>query len=500
VGLFFIDRPVFAWVIAILMMLAGGISLAYLPIEQYPPIAAPTVNVTTIYPGASAKIVEDSVVQVIEQRLTGIDNLRYLASTSDSSGTGTIILTFETGTNPDIAQVQVQNKLQLAMPLLPQEVQRNGVVVSKSRSNFLLVLSFSDPTGSMNELDIGDFVNSTLVDNLSRISGIGSVTVFGQQHAMRVWLDPKKLTNYKFTVPEVIAAIRAQNAQVSGGQLGELPAVEDQQLNAPIYIQSRLQTTEQFKNILLRVDDAGGRVFLSDVARVEMGATAYKPTGRYQGEPAVGIGLQLATGANALRTAERVFTYIDKLKDEFPPGLQVSYPYDTTIFVKLSIEKVIHTLIEAIVLVFLVMYLFLQNFRATLIPTIAVPVVLLGTFAVLAACGFTINMLTMFAIVLAIGLLVDDAIIVVENVERLMTEEQRDTKMHAVNYRRSGGHCCCPIFCVRPHGLFPRCHGSYLPPVFYHACVRYAAFGCGGACFNACFVCHPSQTPQPTRP
>jgi hydrophobe/amphiphile efflux-1 (HAE1) family protein len=424
VGLFFIERPVFAWVISIIIMLGGIIAFQYLPVEQYPAISPPAINISASYPGASAKLLSESVVQVIEQRLTGIDNLRYMSSTSDSSGSVSLTLTFETGTDPDTAQVQVQNKLSLAMPLLPEEVRRSGVIVTKTRSNLLMVISFFDINNTMNQLQIGDYITSRLADNLGRISGVGSISVFGQQHAMRVWLNPQKLASYKVTVPEVIAAIRAQNAIVSGGQLGELPALENQQLNAPIYVQSRLQTVEQFEKILIRADTKAGRVFLSDVARIEMGGNVYKPTARYQGDPAVGVGVQLASGANALKTSSAIKDFIEKVKPSLPPGLMVDYPYDTTTFVKLALYKVLYTILEAICLVFFVMYIFLQSFRTTLIPLIAIPVVLLGTLAVLAVTGFSINLLTMFALVLAIGLLVDDAIIVVENVERLMEEDQ----------------------------------------------------------------------------
>ena len=420
---FFIDRPIFAWVIAIIIMLAGLLSLLRLPISMYPEVAPPAVEISATYPGASAKVVEDSVTQIIEQNMKGLDGLLYFSSNSAANGMATITLTFASGTDPDIAQVQVQNKLQLAMPLLPQAVQQQGVNVAKSSSSFLQVVGFVSEDGSMNANDIADYVGSTIVDPLSRVPGVGSIQVFGGKYAMRIWLDPGKLQTYRLSVDEVVAAVRAQNAQVAIGQLGGAPSVEGQQLNATINAQERLQTPEQFRDIVVRSTADGGQLRLGDVARVELGAETYDFVTRYNGKPSTGIAITLATGANALDTAEGVKATLAELQKDFPAGLQAVVPYDTTPFVKVSIKGVVKTLIEAIVLVFLVMYLFLQNFRATLIPTIAVPVVLLGTFGVLAALGFSINMLTMFAMVLAIGLLVDDAIVVVENVERIMAEE-----------------------------------------------------------------------------
>ncbi|EWY37354.1 multidrug transporter [Skermanella stibiiresistens SB22] len=420
---YFIDRPVFAWVIAIVIMLAGGLSILGLPIEQYPSIAPPSVRINATYPGASAQTVEGTVTQVIEQQMNGLDHLRYISSNSDSSGTAQITLTFNPEADPDIAQVQVQNKLQLAMPRLPQEVQQQGVQVSKGNNTFLMVMGFVSSDGSKGQNDIADFVASNIQDPISRVSGVGTLTLFGAQHAMRVWLDPNKLISYGLTTTDVVGAITAQNAEVSAGQLGGSPAIPGQQLNATIIAQTRLETPEEFGRILVRVNQDGSQVRLSDVARIDVGAENFNTIARYNGKPAAGMGVSLATGANALDTAELVRARIEELKPFFPAGVEVVYPYDTTPFVKLSIEGVVHTLLEAIVLVFAIMYLFLQNFRATLIPTIAVPVVLLGTFGVLAAAGFTINTLTMFAMVLAIGLLVDDAIVVVENVERVMAEE-----------------------------------------------------------------------------
>ncbi len=420
---FFIDRPIFAWVIAIIIMLAGALSITQLPISQYPTIAPPTVSINATYPGASAKVVEDSVTQIIEQNMKGLDGLLYFSSTSQASGAASITLTFESGTDPDTAQVQVQNKLQLAMPLLPQEVQRQGVNVSKSSSGFLQVIAFVSEDNSMGKDDISDYVAANLVDPLSRVPGVGTLQVFGAKYAMRIWLDPNKLETYRLSPTDLIAAIQAQNAQVTVGQLGGTPAVPGQQINATITAQSRLQTPEQFRNIVLRSNTNGSALLLSDVARVELGAENYDFISRYNGQPATGVAISLATGANALDTAAGVSAALEELKPSFPAGLKAVVPFDTTPFVKVSIKGVIVTLLEAIALVFLVMYVFLQNFRATLIPTIAVPVVLLGTFGILAALGFSINMLTMFAMVLAIGLLVDDAIVVVENVERVMSEE-----------------------------------------------------------------------------
>jgi multidrug efflux pump len=421
---FFIDRPVFAWVIAIIIMLAGTLSITTLPISRYPTIAPPTINISAIYPGASAQTVEDSVTQIIEQNMKGLDGLIYMNSSSDSSGAVSIALTFESETDPDIAQVQVQNKLQLAMPLLPQIVQQQGVSVTKANSGFLLVLGFVSEDNSMDRIDIADFIATRIVDPLSRVPGVGNVQQFGAGYAMRIWLDPDKLNTYRLTPNDIITALRAQNAQVSVGQLGATPAIDGQQLNATIVAQGRFETAEEFRNIILRSGVDGSVLRLGDVARVEMGASDYGFVSRYNTKEASGIAVTLATNANALSTADGIRALIDELEPTFPAGLKVVTPFDTTPFVRVSIHEVVKTLIEAVVLVFLVMLLFLQNVRATLIPTIAVPVVLLGTFGVLAAAGYSINMLTMFAMVLAIGLLVDDAIVVVENVERVMREEK----------------------------------------------------------------------------
>ncbi len=420
---YFIDRPIFAWVIAIILMLAGALALRTLPIAQFPEIAAPKVTISTLYPGADARTLENTTTQIIEQQMKGIDNLRYFSSTSDSAGNLNITLTFEQGTDADIAQVQVQNKLAQATPLLPQEVQQSGLRVNKSSASFLLVIALYSDKGTFDQVDLGDFVASRLQDPLSRIKGVGDTQVLGAQYAMRIWLDPFKLTNLGLTVADVTAAIRAQNAQVSAGQIGSLPAVSRQALNATVTAQSRLQTPEQFRQIILRSASNGSTVRLADVARVELGSENYSFQARFNGKAAAGFGIRLAPGANALDTVKAVKAEVAGLAKQFPEDIKVDFPVDNSTFVELSVEQVIHTLLEAIVLVFVVMFVFLQNWRATLIPTIAVPVVLLGSFAVLQLAGFTINTLTLFGMVLAIGLLVDDAIVVVENVERLIQEE-----------------------------------------------------------------------------
>ncbi len=420
---FFIDRPVFAWVIAIIIMLAGGLAVFNLPISMYPPIAPPSIDIRASYPGASAQVVENSVTQVIEQNLTGLDGLLYFSSNSSANGAAAISLTFATGTDPDTAQVQVQNQVQAAMAQLPQSVQQQGVRVNKASNGFLQVLAFYSADGKMGRADISDYVSTNLSEPLSRVPGVGRVQVFGAKYAMRIWLNPEKLDTYKLTTNEVIAAIRGQNAQVAVGQLGGTPAREGQQLNATINAQDRLQTAEEFRDIVIRANTDGSTLRLGDIAKVELGAENYDYQTRYNGKAASGVGISLASGGNALETVENIAKLMEELKPFFPEGLELAIPFDTTPFVRVSIKGVVTTLIEAIILVFLVMYLFLQNIRATIIPTIAVPVVLLGTFGILAALGFSINMLTMFAMVLAIGLLVDDAIVVVENVERIMSEE-----------------------------------------------------------------------------
>ncbi len=425
---FFIHRPVFAWVLAIIMMIAGGLAILQLPIAQYPTIAPPAVAISATYPGADAQTVQDTVTQVIEQNMNGIDNLMYMSSTSDSAGSVTITLTFKSGTDPDIAQVQVQNKLQLATPLLPQEVQQQGISVEKSSSSFLLVAGFISDNPTTTQDDISDYVASNVKDPISRLNGVGDVQLFGAQYAMRVWLDGNLLNKYNLTPVDVINALQVQNDQIAAGQLGGTPALKGQQLNASIIAQTRLKDPQEFGKVTLRVNADGSVVHLKDVARIELGGENYNVVARINGKPASGLGIKLATGANALDTATAIKAKLAELQPYFPQGMKVVYPYDTTPFVKISIHEVVKTLFEAIILVFLVMYLFLQNMRATLIPTIAVPVVLLGTFAVLSMFGYSINTLTMFGMVLAIGLLVDDAIVVVENVERVMVEEKLSPK------------------------------------------------------------------------
>jgi multidrug efflux pump len=420
---FFIERPIFAWVVAIVVMLAGVLAIATLPVAQYPTIAPPAVNISASYPGADAETLETSVTQVVEQQLKGLDHLLYFSSNSQSNGQVTITATFASGTNPDVAQVQVQNKVQQATPLLPTQVQLQGIVVAKTQASFLMVVALYDDTGKNTDIDLGDYVNSKLQDPLSRVTGVGDLQIFGGQYAMRVWLDPYKLNNYKLDVSDVRGAILAQNVQVSAGQIGANPALPGQQLNATVTVQSRLRTADQFKSIILKTGVDGSVVRLSDVARVEMGAENYDVVAHYNTYPSAGMAIRLAPGANALKTVAAVKARVEQLKANFPEGMKVAFPVDSTTFVKLSIREVIQTLVEAIALVVAVMFIFLQNWRATLIPAIAVPVVLLGSFGVLAFAGYSINTLTLFALVLAIGLLVDDAIVVVENVERIMEEE-----------------------------------------------------------------------------
>ena len=423
---FFIHRPIFAWVIALVIMLAGVLSLTTMPVAQYPTIAPPVVTIAATYPGASAQTVENTVTQIIEQQMNGLDGLRYISSNSAGNGQASINLNFEQGIDPDIAQVQVQNKLQSATALLPEDVQRQGLKVTKSGASFMQVLAFYSPDGSLSAADIKDYVNSNISEPLSRVAGVGEVQVFGGSYAMRIWLDPAKMTSLQITPSDVATAINAQNSQVAVGQLGGAPSVQGQVLNATVNAQSMLQTPEQFRNIFLKNTASGAQVRLGDVARVELGSDNYQFDSKFNGKAAGGVAIKLATGANALDTAAAVEKRLSELRKNYPNGLKDQLAYDTTPFIKLSIESVVHTLIEAVVLVFIVMFLFLQNWRATIIPTLAVPVVVLGTFAVINIFGFSINTLTMFAMVLAIGLLVDDAIVVVENVERVMQEEHLD--------------------------------------------------------------------------
>jgi HAE1 family hydrophobic/amphiphilic exporter-1 len=420
---FFLDRPVFAWVIAIIMMVLGGLAIYNLPISQYPPIAPPSIAIDSFYPGASAETVENSVTQIIEQKMTGFDDMLYLSGTSDSAGASRIELTFKAGTNPDLAWAKVQNKLQLAMASLPEVVQRAGVMVSKSTRNYLIIIGLVSEDGSMDGNDLRDYAQSNLEKVLARVPGVGEVTNFGSQYAMRVWLDPDKLTDYHLTIEDVIVALRSYNVEVAAGQFGGAPAVEGQRLNSSIVVQNLLQTPDQFASIPIRTNTDGSVVRIKDVGRTELGTESYDIEAFYNGKPSAAMAIRQAPGANALDTANAIKSKLTEMSRYFPAGMKVVYPYDTTPFVEVAIEEVVKTLFEAIFLVFVVMYIFMGNIRATLIPTIAVPVVLLGTFAVLGAFGFSINMLTMFAMVLAIGLLVDDAIVVVENVERLMSEE-----------------------------------------------------------------------------
>ncbi|AZD30197.1 efflux RND transporter permease subunit [Pseudomonas chlororaphis] len=422
---FFIDRPIFAWVIAIVIMLAGALSISQLPLEQYPDIAPPTVRISATYTGASAKTVEDSVTQVIEQQLTGLDNLTYMSATSSSAGSASINLTFAAGTDPDVAQMQVQNKLQQAESRLPQSVQSEGLTVTKGGSDFLMIAALASDNESVTGTQVGDYISSTLLDQISRIDGVGEVQTLGSGYAMRIWLDPAKLEKYALMPSDVSAALEAQNTEVSAGQLGAVPAVPGQQLNATITARSKLQTEDEFRNVVVKSSSDGAVVLLSDVGRVELGSESYDMSTALNGRPASAMGIKLATGANALSVGDAVKARLKALEQFYPAEMQLKnvIAYDTTPFVSLSIEEVVKSLGEAIVLVVLIMFLFLQNFRATLIPAITVPVVLLGTFGVLALLGYSINTLTMFAMVLAIGLLVDDAIVVVENVERVMVEQ-----------------------------------------------------------------------------
>jgi len=420
---FFLDRPVFAWVIAIIIMLAGGLAIYRLPISQYPPIAPPSIYIQSFYPGASAETVENSITQIIEQKMTGLDKMIYLFATSDSSGSSRIELTFAPGTDPDLAWAKVQNKLQLAMASLPVVVQQQGVTVGKATRNYLMIVGLISEDGSMDGNDLRDYAQSNLEKVLARVPGVGEVENFGTQYAMRIWLNPDRLVDYRLTVDDVIAALQSYNVEVSAGQFGGAPAVEGQRLNASIIVQSMLKTPDQFAAIPVRVNPDGSIVRIRDVGRTELGTDSYDVDVLYNGKPSAGMAIRQAAGANALDTADAVKAKMKEMSRYFPPGMKVVYPYDTTPFVKVAIGEVVKTLLEAILLVFLVMWLFMGNIRATLIPTIAVPVVLLGTFAVLEFFGFSVNMLTMFAMVLSIGLLVDDAIVVVENVERIMSEE-----------------------------------------------------------------------------
>ncbi len=429
----FIDRPVTAWVIALLVMIAGVISIKSLPVSQFPSIAPPMISVTATYPGASAQVIEDTVTQVIENKMKGLDGLLYMSSTSESTGQAEIQLYFRNGTDADIAQMQIQNKLQTAMSSIPDAVQKQGIQVAKKARNFLMVVTLVSPDKSLNAFDLGDYAATHIIDQISRVEGVGETLQFSAEYAMRIWLNPHQLAKYELTSTDVVSAIQANNAVVTAGQLGASPAVEDQPINVTVNLQSRLKTVDDFRNVIVKTDESGATITVGDVSRVEIGADTYSKMARYEGTPAAGFAVKITPSANALDTAERVKKRMAELSELFPDGMEYLFPYDTTPFIQISIESVIQTLIEAVILVVLIMYLFLGNLRATFIPTITVPVVLLGTFGVLAYFGYSINTLTMFAMVLAIGLLVDDAIVVVENVERVMHEEAcRPRKPHVV--------------------------------------------------------------------
>ncbi|MFL6853887.1 MAG: efflux RND transporter permease subunit [Sphingomicrobium sp.] len=419
----FIDRPIFAWVIAILIMLLGLGAISKLPIAQYPDVAPPQVNIRASYPGASAQTLQDSVTQIMEQQLTGLDGMLYFQSSSSSRGTATINVTFEKGTDPDIAQVQVQNVVQAALSRLPQQVQQQGVRVTKSSTDFLLIIGVYDDSGRTTDMDVSDYLSSNIQDRIARVPGVGDVNVFGAPYAMRIWLDPAKMRSYSLNPGDVINAISSQNVEVAAGEVGGTPTVPGQMLNATVTASSKFQTVDQFRNIIVKAESSGARVRLSDVARVELGAENYNSDRRLNGKPGAGIAIFLAPGADALETADLVKAQVEQMAKSFPAGYRYAYAYDTTDFIKLSIEEVVKTLFEAMILVIIVMFVFLQSWRATLVPAIAIPVVLLGTFAVLYALDFSINTMTLFGLVLAVGLLVDDAIVVVENVERIMEEQ-----------------------------------------------------------------------------
>ncbi|KLR59414.1 efflux RND transporter permease subunit [Diaphorobacter sp. J5-51] len=420
---FFIERPIFAWVIAIFIMVIGAVSITQLPVAQYPTVAPPTIQVTVAYPGATAQTLEDNVLSVIEREMNGATGLAYMETTSQANGTGTIVLSFEPGTNDDLAQVDVQNRLSRATPRLPAAVTQQGVRVEKSRSNFLLFSILTSDNPDINIDALNDYAARNVVPELQRLPGVGGVTQFGSERAMRIWIDPAKLKGFNLSLDQVNASIRAQNVQVSAGNLGELPSPAGQTISATIVVKGQLSTPEEFGNVILRANTDGSTVRLKDVARIELGAQTYNFSGRLNGSPSVGMGVQLTSSANALATADAVKSKLAELQRYFPQGVAYTIPYDTSTFISVSIEKVVYTLLEAIGLVFLVMFLFLQNFRYTIIPTIVVPVALLGTFGALLAMGFSINVLTMFGMVLVIGIVVDDAIVVVENVERIMAEE-----------------------------------------------------------------------------
>ena len=420
---FFIHRPIFAWVIAIFVVLAGIVSITRLPVAQFPSVAPPTITVTATYPGATAQTLTDSVLQLIEREINGAEGLMYMSSSASATGSGELTVTFEPGTNPDLAQVDVQNRLARATPRLPSIVQSLGVRVDKSMSNFLMILTFQSDTGETSRDEISDYVNRNVVPEIQRLNGVGKAQLFAAGRAMRVWVDPAKLQGYNMSIAQINAAIAAQNQQISGGALGDTPSLPGTMMNATIVVPGQLSTPEEFGEVVLRSNSDGSTVRLKDVARVELGSESYATNSRLDGKPAVALAVQLTSTANAMATAKEVYSKMDQLEPFLPAGVKWAAPYDTSKFVKISIEKVLHTLLEAIVLVFIVMLIFLQNIRYTLIPTIVVPIALLGAFAVMYSVGLTINILSMFAMVLVIGIVVDDAIVVVENVERIMSEE-----------------------------------------------------------------------------
>ena len=494
---FFIRRPVFAWVCALLVMLAGLLALRQLPVAQYPSIAPPAVLISASYPGASAQVVENSVTQVLEQELKGLDNLLYFSSTSSSSGMAEIMLTFAQGSDIDTAQVQVQNKASQALSRLPQTVQQNGLMVNKVQSSFLLIVAFFDPSGKRSDTDIADWLASNLVDPLSRVEGVGSIQSFGSVYAMRIWLDPHKLASFNLMPGDVTAAVEAQNTEVAVGEIGARPASSEQQLNATVTALSRLQTVDEFRQVVLKTQASGAVVRLGDVARVELGSADYSSTSRLNGHPASGLAIMLAPGANALHTAEAVKARVAQLEPGFPQGIEKVFAEDSTRFVKLSIDKVLLTLLEAVLLVVLVMYVFLQNWRATLIPAITVPLVLLGTFAVLQLAGYSLNTLTLFAMVLAIGLLVDDAIVVVENVERIMLEHGLDARAATLQSMEEISGALVGIALVLsavflPLAFFDGSVGVILSPVCHHSGGGHGPVGPGGGEPDPGALCLPA--------
>jgi len=482
---FFLDRPVFAWVIAIIMMLGGGLAIYNLPISQYPPIAPPSIAIDAFYPGASAETVENSVIQIIEQKMTGFDKLLYMTATSDASGAGRIELTFAPGTDPDLAWSQVQNKLQLAMASLPEVIQRQGIKVSKSTRNYLILVGLVSEDGRLDGNDLRDYAQSNLEKVLARVPGVGEVESFGTQYAMRIWLNPDKLVDYKLTIQDVIAGLRAYNVEISAGQFGAAPAVEGQRMNASIIVQSLLKSPEEFAAIPLRINPDGSVVRVIDVARTELGTERYDVNALFKGKENAALAIRQAAGANALDTADRIRATMKELSQYFPPGVKVIYPYDTTPFIEVAIDEVVKTLFEAIFLVFLVMFLFLGNIRATLIPTLAVPVVILGTFAVLGIFGFSINMLTMFGGRCHRGGGKRGA----DHARRGAFPQGSHPQVHGGNHQRPGRHRAGAVGSVRPHGLLRWLHRCHLPSVFGDRHRGHAALGGGG----------PGADPGPVR-